>query len=147
MFCWLEDTALTVQDYFLKTCRTRTIDENALSLRHHHTNTTLGPRNECLSPHHDSQTDCTMAEVTPASPTLQGIPPELRNKIYYYLALNEPRNVSGCRLLKLHTRTRGGDIWRQFLLAVAAHPLTLTCRQMRKEFSSVLATTVGQPTT
>ena len=84
-----------------------------------------------------------MVDVTPTSPTLQGIPPELRNKIYDYLALTTPRNVSGSKLVQLR-RSRGGDIRKQFQSATAVHPLTLTCRQMRTEFSSVLAMTAGQ---
>jgi hypothetical protein len=78
-------------------------------MQHHHTNTTLGPRDDRLSTHHDTQSDCAMADVTPASPSLQGIPPELRNKIYDQL-LNEPRNVSARQLLKLRTQSRGGDL-------------------------------------
>jgi hypothetical protein len=84
-----------------------------------------------------------MADIMPASATLQGIPPELRNKIYDRL-LTEPRNVSGCKLLKLIEQSRGGYFWKQFQSAIAEHPLTLTCRQMRTEFGSVLATTPGQ---
>jgi hypothetical protein len=84
-----------------------------------------------------------MADVTPASATLQGIPPELRNKIYVHL-LTEPRNVSVRKFLKLREEGRGGFIWEQFQSAIAVHPLTLTCRQMRSEFSSVLTTTPGQ---
>lgn len=85
-----------------------------------------------------------MADVTPASPSLQGIPPELRNNIYDQLALTEPRNVSGRKLLELRRQYPGGDLWKQFKSAIAVHPLTMTCRQMRTEFSPVLATTAGQ---
>ena len=84
-----------------------------------------------------------MAEVTPASPSLQGVPPEMRNKIYNYL-LTEPRNVSGRKLAELREYSRGGDLWKQFQSAITVHPLTATCRQMRTEFGSVLATTAGQ---
>jgi hypothetical protein len=84
-----------------------------------------------------------MADVTPASPTLQGIPPELRNKIYDHL-LTEPRNVSGRQLLKLRTQSRGSDLWKQFQSSIVPHSLTMTCRQMRTEFGSVLATIAGQ---
>ncbi|KAM0703669.1 hypothetical protein Q7P35_009608 [Cladosporium inversicolor] len=87
-----------------------------------------------------------MADITPASPTLQGIPPELRNKIYDHLALTTPRNVFGHKLLELRKfpRDRSFGLWKQSQLATAVHPLTMTCRQMRTEFNSVLATTVGQ---
>ncbi|GAB7323872.1 hypothetical protein MBLNU13_g07307t1 [Cladosporium sp. NU13] len=80
-----------------------------------------------------------MADVTPASPSLQGIQPELRNKIYDHLSA-EPCNVSGRKLLKLREQSRGGDLWEQFQSAILEHPLIATCRQMRTEFGSVLAT-------
>ena len=67
----------------------------------------------------------------------------MRNKIYKYL-LTEPRNVSGRKLVELREHSRGGDLWKQFQSAIAIHPLTATCRQMRTEFGSVLATTAGQ---
>jgi hypothetical protein len=102
-------------------------------------------------PDGETQSDSAMATAAPASPTLQGIPAELRNKIYGYLALTTPRNVSGHKLLMLrqqlrsiYFRGRSISLWEQFQLATAVHPLTLTCRQIRTEFSSVLATTAGQ---
>lgn len=91
----------------------------------------------------DSQSHCGMTDLTPASASLQGIPPELRNKIYGQL-LTESRNVSDRRLLELREDSPGGDFWKQFQSAIAAHPLTATCRQMRAEFSPILASTAGQ---
>lgn len=113
-------------------------------LQHYHTKTTLGPRDDHLSTHHDTESDCAMADDTPAPPSLQGIPPELRNKIYDQIALTEPRNVSGRKLLELRRQSPGGDLWKQFQLATTVHPLTMTCRQMRTELSPVLATTARQ---
>jgi hypothetical protein len=100
-------------------------------------------------PDGDPQSDSAVAAAALASPTLQGIPAELRNKIYDYLALTTPRNVSGHKLLMLrrgsiYSRDRSISFWKQFQAATAVHPLTLTCRQIRTEFSSVLATTAGQ---
>jgi len=91
----------------------------------------------------DTQSHGAMTDATPASPTLQGIPPELRNKIDDLL-LAEPRNVSGSKLLKLRRCSGGGDLWKQFQSATAVHPLAVTCHQMRTEFGSALATTPGQ---
>lgn len=96
------------------------------------------------TPEGDPQSHCAMTDVAPASASLQGIPPELRNKIYYYLALTTPRNVSGSKLVELRRFPQGSNLWKQFQLATATHPLTLTCRQMRTEFRSVLTTTPGQ---
>lgn len=81
-----------------------------------------------------------MATATPASPTLQGIPAELRNKIYGYLVTNS-RDVSVRKFLKLSQQSRGAPSWEQFQLSIVVHPLTMTCRQMRTEFGSVLAAT------
>jgi hypothetical protein len=83
-----------------------------------------------------------VANVIPASPTLQGIPPELRNKIYGYLATTEPRNVTGSKFRGIHKDAGScGNLWKQFSLAIDIHPLTMTCRS---EFSPVLASTAGQ---
>ena len=92
-----------------------------------------------------SQGDST-AMAIPASPTLQGIPPELKNKIYDYLA--STRDVSGAKFVKIHKDVWSGDepweLWEQFKLAVGVHPLTMTCRQLRTEFSPVIAFAAGQ---
>ena len=88
-----------------------------------------------------------METTKPASPTLQGIPLELRTEIYNYVAINEPRKVSGRQFVKTSKGFRSrnsGDLWKQFQSAIAPHPLTLTCRQMFAEFNQVLATTPGQ---
>ena len=88
-----------------------------------------------------------METTKPASPTLQGIPLELRTEIYNYVAINEPRKVSGRQFVKTSIDFRGrnsGDLWKQFQSAIAPHPLTLTCRQMFAEFNQALATTPGQ---
>jgi len=88
-----------------------------------------------------------METTKPASPTLQGIPLELRTKIYTYLAINEPRDVSGHQFVKMSRESQSsssGDLWKQFQSAITPHPLTLTCRQMFSEFNHVLLTTSGQ---
>jgi len=86
-----------------------------------------------------------MADTKPASPTLQGIPHELRNEIYSYLAITEPRTISGGQFTKISQDPRSSsDLWKQFQSAIAPHPLSLTCRQMHAEVNHILATTAGQ---
>lgn len=95
----------------------------------------------------NNQSNSIMETTKPASPTLQGIPPELRTEIYTYLAISERRDVSGRQFVKLNRESQSsssGDLWKQFQSAIAPHPLTLTCRQMHTEFNHALATTPGQ---
>ena len=88
----------------------------------------------------DSQSRC---DVAPASASLQGIPLELRNKTYNCL-LTEPRNICSRKLPELREGSPGDDLWKQFQSAIAVHPLTAACRQVRTDFGSILATTAGQ---
>jgi hypothetical protein len=85
-----------------------------------------------------------MAASLPASPTLQGIPRELRDKIYHQIAIVD-RTIPVRRLLKSHRQGKhNGDLWKQFQpFATAAHPLSTTCRQMRTELGPLFANTAG----
>lgn len=89
-----------------------------------------------------------MAPSKPAEPTLQGIPPELRAIIYKYAATNdEKRIVLGRKLVKEPHNTLDShnlDIADRFFSAVAQHPLSMTCRQIRAEFLPQFQTLFSQ---
>jgi hypothetical protein len=82
-----------------------------------------------------------MATSLPASPTLQGIPRELRDKVYHYLVTTD-RTVFGRIFLKL-CKEGSGSLWRQFQSSVETHPLSMTCRQMGAEAGPVFAEILG----
>ncbi|GAB7335573.1 hypothetical protein MBLNU13_g07907t1 [Cladosporium sp. NU13] len=74
--------------------------------------------------------------VTPIGPppdaSLLGIPPELRNAIYRLVANGiDEVNIIGCRL---PTSKAGSSNYDSLWNAVAKHPLSQTCRQLRQEF-------------
>lgn len=91
-------------------------------------------------PDGDSQGDSAMAAATPASLTLKGIPAEVKNQIYSLLVTNS-RDVSVRKFIKLREQSRGAPSWEQFRSSIVVYPLTMTCRQMRTEFGSILAAT------
>lgn len=97
-----------------------------------------------LTPVSNGSSSSMMANTTPATPTLQGIPPELRNKIYECLATTESRKVSGRKFANLRHDAKDGNVWQQFQSSIAVHPLAMTCHQMHTEFGQVLATRTGQ---
>jgi hypothetical protein len=79
----------------------------------------------------------------PSSPTLQGIPRELRDKIYHEVAA-VGRTVSVWGLLKSYRQGKhNGDLWKQFQSFIVGNPLSMTCRQMRTELEPVFANTAG----
>jgi hypothetical protein len=83
------------------------------------------------------------ATSLPSSPTLQGIPRELRDKIYHEVAAID-RTISVRGLLKSYRQGKhNGDLWKQFQSFVAGHPLSMTCRQMRTELDPIFANTAG----
>lgn len=73
----------------------------------------------------------------PSKPTLQTLPPELRNLIYEFLAATEERIVLGRRMLEAEKSDSTDDLDDCFNQAVALHPLSMTCRQLRDEFQEV----------
>lgn len=79
-----------------------------------------------------------MTSTTPAQPTLQGIPGEIRNHIYELVAAatTETRTILGRKLAQAVKRgDHDGDIRKQALSVTLQHPLSMTCRQIRAEFS------------
>jgi hypothetical protein len=83
----------------------------------------------------------TMASTTPASPTLTGIPMELKHLIFEHLITTG--EVSGRMFLKKHKDEYSGDLLLQFMAATAiSNSLSITCHQLRAEFSLFHATTV-----
>lgn len=69
----------------------------------------------------------------PSHASLLGIPPELRNAIYH-LAVDEisEANIIG-RKIGFGTASAGDRFWQ----AVAKHPLSQACRQLRQEFDPI----------
>jgi hypothetical protein len=72
---------------------------------------------------------------TPSRTSLQGLPPELRNNIYKYVAASEDRFVLGKKIVCPRKATE--SLITHFHSAVALHPLAMTCRQMRDEFTGI----------
>jgi hypothetical protein len=72
---------------------------------------------------------------TPPRASLQGLAPELRNNIYKYVAASEDRFVLGKRIVRPRKATE--SLIKYFHSAVALHPLAMTCRQMRDEFTGI----------
>lgn len=80
----------------------------------------------------------TAASTRPAEPTLQGIPGELRNKIFELATANEEkRTIIGWEFVKAHAEA-GYDkstLRQQFESAAVAHPLSMTCRKLHHDFA------------
>lgn len=78
----------------------------------------------------------TSKTTIPLRASLQGLPRELRDKIYEHLATTEERIVLGRRFTRpwLHADYYWDSIEQAFESSLALHPLSMTCRQMRKEF-------------
>lgn len=83
-----------------------------------------------------------MASTTPASPTLIGIPLELKHQIFGHLTTSG--EVSGRKFLKKHKEEYSGDLFLQFISAIATNSLSVTCHQLRAEFGMFLATNAKQ---
>jgi hypothetical protein len=71
----------------------------------------------------------------PPRASFQGLAPELRNNIYKYVAANEDRFVLGKRIVRPRKATE--SLTKHLHSAVALHPLAMTCRQMRDEFTGI----------
>ena len=84
-----------------------------------------------------------MASTKPASPSLTGIPLELKHQIFAHLMhLGE---VSGRMFLKKHKEEYSGDLLLQFIAASVTNALSTTCRQLRAEYDLFLATAAKRP--
>ena len=76
----------------------------------------------------------TMELTRAAGPTLQGIPPELRNQIYGLVVATPTDNriILGRKLAQAAKKLEyDGDVREQALSAVVQHPLSMACRQIR----------------
>jgi hypothetical protein len=87
-------------------------------------------------------TDPTITSPTqtslPPRASLQGLPRELRDQIYEHLAETEERIVLGWRFLQIwEDRDAALALDDCFDSAVALHPLSMTCKQMRAEFQNI----------
>jgi hypothetical protein len=74
--------------------------------------------------------------VTPPRASLQGIPPELRNNIFNRLAADlDEVSIIGCKLSGAPCSALGAAnrMWN----AIAKHPLSQTCRMLRREFNPI----------
>lgn len=69
---------------------------------------------------------------------MQGIPGELRNKIFELATANEEkRTIIGWKFVKAHAEA-GYDkstLRQQFESATVAHPLSMTCRKLHHDFA------------
>lgn len=81
----------------------------------------------------------TVTSTRPAEPTLQGIPAELRNKIFEYSYPIEKRVIIGWKFLKAHANSQGGNgtLRQQFESAAISNPLSMTCRQMHHDYGAI----------
>lgn len=85
-----------------------------------------------------SITSATTPTTTPAvnmlpQASLQGLPQELRDKIYAYLRATEEGVVQGRRFVELR-KNESLTLDECFRSAVSQNPLSMTCRQMLKEY-------------
>jgi hypothetical protein len=74
--------------------------------------------------------------VTPPRASLQGIPPELRNNIFNRVAADlDEVSIIGCKLSGAPCSALGAAnrMWN----AIAKHPLSQTCRMLRREFNPI----------
>lgn len=93
---------------------------------------------EQRNPIEQSQRLNTMASVRAATPSLLGIPSELKNKIYGLVA-DETRKpiILGRKVAQAAKQfVFDGDIRAQALFAIVQHPLEMTCHQTRAEFQT-----------
>lgn len=75
----------------------------------------------------------------PPQASLLGLPQELRDQIYGYLAESEERIILGWRLVEVYKRHYPALSYDDcFTAAIALHPLSMTCKQMLMEFQPVL---------
>lgn len=88
----------------------------------------------------DTQSDGASAP----QPTLLGLPAELRNDIYLFVAAGSTRPLLASRLMQLEEQTttspdNRNNVTPETVLnrAVGLHPLSRTCRQLRDEFQPV----------
>jgi hypothetical protein len=68
-------------------------------------------------------------------PSLQTLPRELRDSIYDFVVATGECIVLGRRMVELHKENSDWTIDGYFDETVALHPLSMTCRQFRDEFT------------
>jgi hypothetical protein len=73
----------------------------------------------------------------PSRTSLQGLPPELRNNIFKYVAATQDRYVLGRRFHQSLQFRQDRSLIEHLHSSVALHPLSVTCRQMQAEFSGL----------
>jgi hypothetical protein len=69
-------------------------------------------------------------------PSLQTLPRELRDSIYDFVVATGECIVLGRRMVELHKENSDWTIDGYFDETVALHPLSMTCRQFRDEFTN-----------
>jgi hypothetical protein len=104
----------------------------------HVTDTTLADdfptSNRDIDPEITSPTQTSL----PPRASLQWLPRELRDQIYEHLAETDERIVLGWRFLQIwEDRDAALALDDCFDSAVALHPLSMTCKQMRAEFQNI----------
>lgn len=80
-----------------------------------------------------SGAESTNHNMNPPRASLQGIPRELRDRIYQHLADSEDRFVLGWRFVEAR-KDESLSFDTCFDTAIALHPLSMTCRQMLEEY-------------
>jgi hypothetical protein len=94
---------------------------------------------EQRNPIEQSQRLNTMASMRAATPSMLGIPSELKNKIYGLVADDPNRKpiILGRKVAQAAKQFLfDGDIRAQALFAIVQHPLEMTCHQTRAEFQT-----------
>jgi hypothetical protein len=75
---------------------------------------------------------------TPPRASLNGIPPELRNNIYNRIAVDiDEVSVIGRKLTRFRPSCTPTEAANRMWNAIAKHPLSQTCRVLRKEFNPI----------
>jgi hypothetical protein len=77
------------------------------------------------------------ANNTPPAASLQGLPRELRDLIYEFVADTEEIIVLGRRMVEVHRANSAWSLDRYSDGAIALHSLSMTCRQFRDEFRDI----------
>lgn len=115
------------------------------------------PCETALDTHHQlpttpwSRTASVMAPAlgSPPRASLECIPPELRNNIYHKVAEDiDEASIVGRKIDGLDPNWTDAEAEDRMWHAIAKHPLSQTCRKLRKEFSPIhrhYAITKGVP--
>jgi hypothetical protein len=79
------------------------------------------------------------ADNTSPAASLQGLPRELRDSIYGFVAATEEHIVQGRRMVEARRNNSTWTLDECFKQAIALYLLSMTCRQFRDEFQKVHA--------